>query len=138
MESLMSILPLIIIIVVFYFFLIRPQRTKQKQHDAMVEALTRGDKIVTNGGFICEVIKQEQDFISVRLNDDNIARLKKEFVSYKIEDVIDSKQDSKKDKKDSKSNKELKQEEHKQEELNKENKEEQADKDLNKTTPNGN
>ena len=43
-------LPLILIFVIFYFFLIRPQQKKVKEHKAMVEALKRGDKVITSGG----------------------------------------------------------------------------------------
>ena len=43
-------IPLILIFVIFYFFLIRPQQKKVKEHKAMVEALKRGDKVVTSGG----------------------------------------------------------------------------------------
>ena len=43
-------IPLILIFVIFYFFLIRPQQKKVKEHKAMVEGLTRGDKVITSGG----------------------------------------------------------------------------------------
>ena len=44
--------PLILIFVIFYFFLIRPQQKKVKEHKLMVEALKRGDKIITTGGIV--------------------------------------------------------------------------------------
>ncbi len=45
-------IPLILIFVIFYFFLIRPQQKKVKDHKAMVEALKRGDKVITSGGIL--------------------------------------------------------------------------------------
>ena len=45
-------IPLILIFVIFYFFLIRPQQKKVKEHKLMVEALKRGDKIITTGGIV--------------------------------------------------------------------------------------
>lgn len=45
-----QLLPFVLIFVVFYFFLIRPQQKRAKQHKEMVEALRRGDKIITSGG----------------------------------------------------------------------------------------
>ena len=45
-------IPLILIFVIFYFFLIRPQQKKVKEHKAMVENLSRGDKVVTSAGII--------------------------------------------------------------------------------------
>lgn len=45
-----SLFPLIIIFAIFYFLLIRPQQKKAKEHKAMLDALKKGDKVVTNGG----------------------------------------------------------------------------------------
>ena len=45
-------IPQILIFVIFYFFLIRPQQKKVKEHKAMVEALKRGDKVITSGGIV--------------------------------------------------------------------------------------
>ena len=45
-------IPLILIFVIFYFFLIRPQQKKVKEHKSMVQALKRGDKVVTSGGIV--------------------------------------------------------------------------------------
>jgi preprotein translocase subunit YajC len=56
-NALIQFLPLILIFVVFYFLLIRPQQKKQKEHRAMLEALRRGDRIVTGGGFLGTVSK---------------------------------------------------------------------------------
>jgi len=55
--GLVTLLPIVLIFVVFYFLLIRPQQKKMKQHKAMVEALRRGDKVVTGGGLIGTVAK---------------------------------------------------------------------------------
>ncbi len=70
---------------IFYFLVIRPQQKQQKAHAAMIAALEKGDKIITSGGLICEVIKPEDDFIRVKLNDDVIVRVSREFIARKIE-----------------------------------------------------
>lgn len=57
----MQFVPLILIFVIMYFLLIRPQQQKMKQHKAMVEALRRGDQIVTQGGLIGKVSKVKDD-----------------------------------------------------------------------------
>ena len=49
-SSLMSLLPLILMFVVLYFIMIRPQMKRQKEHKAMVDALAKGDEVVTAGG----------------------------------------------------------------------------------------
>ncbi len=53
----------------------------------MIEALKKGDKIITNGGIICEVVKPEEDFIKVKLNDDVIVKLSREYVAKKIDKI---------------------------------------------------
>ncbi len=52
---------LVLIFLIFYFILFRPQAKKIKEHKAMVEALRRGDKVVTAGGIVAEVTKVEDD-----------------------------------------------------------------------------
>ena len=54
-------LPLILIFGIMYFLLIRPQQKKVKEHQAMVEALRRGDQVVTQGGLIGKVSKVKED-----------------------------------------------------------------------------
>lgn len=61
LGGLESLLPLVLIFVVFYFLLIRPQQKKQKEHRAMLEALRRGDRIVTAGGIIGTITKVQSD-----------------------------------------------------------------------------
>ncbi len=55
--GMLQLLPLVLIFVVFYFLLIRPQQKKMKAHRSMVEALKRGDKVVTGGGLLGTVTK---------------------------------------------------------------------------------
>nr|WP_325249600.1 preprotein translocase subunit YajC [Amylibacter sp.] len=53
--------PLILIFGIMYFLMIRPQQKKLKEHRAMVEALRKGDQIVTAGGLIGKVTKVKED-----------------------------------------------------------------------------
>ncbi len=55
--GMLQLLPLVLIFVVFYFLLIRPQQKKMKAHRSMVDALKRGDKVVTGGGLLGTVTK---------------------------------------------------------------------------------
>ena len=70
--GLAQLLPFALIFVVFYFFLIRPQQKRAKQHKAMVDALRRGDKVVTAGGIKGVVAKavEGQDSIDVEIAKD--------------------------------------------------------------------
>ena len=56
-----ALLPLVLIFVVFYFLLIRPQQKRAKVHREMLGAISRGDKIVTNGGILGTVTKVLND-----------------------------------------------------------------------------
>ncbi len=60
-DVVMSLLPLVLIFVVFYFLLIRPQQKKMKEHRAMLDALRRGDRVVTGGGIIGTIVKVGAD-----------------------------------------------------------------------------
>lgn len=60
-DGLMQFLPLILIFVVFYFLLIRPQQKKMKAHREMIAAVRRGDRVVTGGGMIGQVVKVIND-----------------------------------------------------------------------------
>lgn len=63
-----AFLPLILIFVIFYFLLIRPQQKKMKEHKLMLEAVRRGDKVVTGGGIMGTVTKvNEGDEVIVEI-----------------------------------------------------------------------
>jgi preprotein translocase subunit YajC len=68
MEAAAQFIPLILIFAIMYFLLIRPQQKKMKEHQNMVEALRRGDRIVTQGGIVGKVTKvKEGDEIEVEI-----------------------------------------------------------------------
>ena len=56
-----SLVPFVLIFGIMWFLLIRPQQKKMKDHRAMVDALRRGDQIVTAGGLIGKVVKVKED-----------------------------------------------------------------------------
>ena len=60
-AGLASFVPLILIFVIMYFLLIRPQQKRMKEHRTMVDALRRGDQVVTQGGLIGKVTKVTED-----------------------------------------------------------------------------
>ncbi len=55
------LVPMILVFGIMYFFLIRPQQKKLKEHQKMLEALRRGDQVVTQGGIIAKVTKIKED-----------------------------------------------------------------------------
>ncbi|MFP6154415.1 preprotein translocase subunit YajC [Helicobacter pylori] len=86
-DILTTLLPLVVLFLIFYFLIVRPQRQQQKKHKEMIEGLTKGDKIVTQGGLIVEVLKAEANFFSVKLNDDTTAKLSKNYVAFKLDEL---------------------------------------------------
>jgi len=66
-DTLMGMLPLVLMFVVLYFVMIRPQMKKAKEHKAMIEALAKGDEVVTAGGFLGKVSKIGETYVSVEL-----------------------------------------------------------------------
>ncbi|MDO5624859.1 MAG: preprotein translocase subunit YajC [Pseudomonadota bacterium] len=66
-SSLMSMLPLVLMFVVLYFIMIRPQMRKQKEHRAMVDALAKGDEVVTAGGMLGRVTSLTESHIGLQI-----------------------------------------------------------------------
>ena len=63
----MAFLPMIAIFVVFYFLLIRPQQKKAKEARAMLDALQKGDEIVTAGGVLGKISKLGDQYLTVEI-----------------------------------------------------------------------
>ncbi len=86
-DILTTLLPFVVLFLIFYFLIVRPQRQQQKKHKEMIEGLTKGDKIVTQGGLIVEVLKAEANFFSVKINDDTTAKLSKNYIAFKLDEL---------------------------------------------------
>lgn len=80
-DILSSLLPLVALFAIFYFLIIRPQQKQAKAHKDMIAGLKKGDKIVTNGGLMVEVVKVEDAFFVVKNSDNSEMKLAKEFVA---------------------------------------------------------
>ena len=86
-DLLSSLLPLVVLFAIFYFLIIRPQQKQQKDHKNMIDALEKGDKIVTSGGLIVEITKVEDSFLSVKNTDGTSLRVARTFIASKWEDA---------------------------------------------------
>ena len=69
-DALMQFVPLIAI---FYFLLIRPQQKRAKQHKAMLEALKKGDQVLTTGGLVGRVVDIDGDILSIDLGSTTVS-----------------------------------------------------------------
>ena len=67
MGSLTGMLPLVLMFVVLYFIMIRPQMKRQKEHRAMIDALAKGDEVVTAGGMLGKVSSISDSHIGVQI-----------------------------------------------------------------------
>ena len=65
--GLMSMLPLVLMFVVLYFVMIRPQMKRQKETKAMLDALSKGDEVVTQGGLVGKISKLGDTFVNVEV-----------------------------------------------------------------------
>jgi preprotein translocase subunit YajC len=66
-STLMSMLPLVLMFVVLYFVMIRPQMKKQKEAKSMIDALAKGDEVVTVGGMLGKVTKLNDNSLSLEV-----------------------------------------------------------------------
>ncbi len=71
-----TIIYVVVLIAIFYFLLIRPQKKQEKQMKAMINALKKGDVIVTIGGFQAKILSVKGDTLKVQIGD-NKAKLEK-------------------------------------------------------------
>ena len=62
-----GMLPILLMFVVLYFIMIRPQMKRQKEHKAMIEAIAKGDEVVTAGGMLGRVSKLGETYVSIEI-----------------------------------------------------------------------
>lgn len=80
-DPLMQFLPLVLIFVVFYFLLIRPQSKRAKEHKTMVEGLSKGDEVVTNGGLLGRITEIGENFVQVKVADNVEVKIQRQAVA---------------------------------------------------------
>jgi len=66
-SGLLSMLPLVLMFVVLYFVMIRPQMKRQKEHKAMIDAIAKGDEVVTSGGMLGKISKVGDSYLSLEV-----------------------------------------------------------------------
>jgi preprotein translocase subunit YajC len=79
--GLAGFLPLIIIFVIFYFLLIRPQQKKQKDHQAMIGSLKKGDKVVTTGGIYGLIEQVGEKTITLKISENVKVKFGKGYIA---------------------------------------------------------
>ena len=79
--GLMGLLPLILMFVVLWFLMIRPQMKRAKEHKAMVEALAKGDEVVTGGGIAGRVTDVGDSFVQIEVAPNTVVAVQKQAVA---------------------------------------------------------
>ena len=75
------ILPLLLMFGIFYFLLIRPQQKKAKEHKTMVEALGKGDEVITNGGLLAKITDVDENFLTCKISDNVEVKVQRHAVT---------------------------------------------------------
>ncbi len=77
---------IVLFIAIFYFFLIRPQQKREKERREMLNALSKGDEVVTNGGIFGKIVGLNDRTVVLRVSEDPLVKL--EFVRGAISKVV--------------------------------------------------
>jgi len=71
---------------IFYFFAVRPRKSQEKQHKALLESLKKGDKAVTIGGIKGTITRIKEDTVVMKVADNTEIEFLKRAIAYKTED----------------------------------------------------
>lgn len=82
-NPLINFLPLILIFVIFYFLLIRPQKSKEKEHQKMLAGLNKNDEVVTSSGIHGTIIAVKDKTVTLRIDDNVKIEIEKNCISVK-------------------------------------------------------
>ena len=77
----MQLLPIILMFVVLYFLMIRPQMKRTKEHKALIEALAKGDEVVTGGGIAGRITKVGENFVAIEVADTVEIQVQKQAIT---------------------------------------------------------
>ncbi|MFM7842323.1 MAG: preprotein translocase subunit YajC [Nitrospira sp.] len=80
-SALISFVPFVLIFALFYFLLILPQQKKQKQQKIMMDALKKGDKIVTSSGIWGTVTNLGKDTVTLQIADNTKIKIQREYIT---------------------------------------------------------
>ncbi|WP_367266891.1 preprotein translocase subunit YajC [Propionivibrio sp.] len=77
----MQFAPIILMFVVLYFLMVRPQMKKAKEHKALLDALGKGDEVVTQGGLAGRLTKVGDDFVTIAIADNVEIQMQKPAIT---------------------------------------------------------
>lgn len=80
-QTFMGLMPLLLMFAIFYFLLIRPQQKRSKEHKALLDALKRGDEVVTSGGIHGKVTGITDDVATIEVAQNVRIRVQKQAIA---------------------------------------------------------
>ncbi|MDR4493551.1 MAG: preprotein translocase subunit YajC [Nitrospirales bacterium] len=80
-PGLLSLVPFLLIFVVFYFLLIVPQQRRQKKQREMLDALKKGDKIITSSGIWGSITNLDKDTATIQISDNTKIRIQRDHIA---------------------------------------------------------
>lgn len=81
MAAFQQIIPLVFMFAIFYFLLIRPQQKKAKEHKALLEAMKKGDNVITAGGVHGKVTAVESDIVTLEIANNVNIKITKSYIA---------------------------------------------------------
>jgi preprotein translocase subunit YajC len=81
-NPILNLFPMILIFIIFYFLLIRPQKTKEKEHQKMLEGLNKNDEVVTSGGIHGTIVNIKDKSVILRIDDNVKIEIEKSCIVY--------------------------------------------------------
>jgi preprotein translocase subunit YajC len=80
-DLISQMMPFLLIVVVMYFFFIRPQNQKQKAQMSFVDAMQKGDEVVTTSGILGKITKIEDNIVTLEISPKTYMRVTKPAIS---------------------------------------------------------
>ena len=80
-NTLLSLVPFVLIFIIFYFLLILPQQKRQKKLRTMLEALKKGDKVITSSGMWGTVTNLGKDSVTLQISDNTKVKIQRDHIA---------------------------------------------------------
>jgi len=81
-ATILNLLPLILIFIIFYFLIIRPQKSKEKEHKNMLDGLKKNDVVVTTGGIHGTIVNLKDKTLVLRVDENVKIEIEKNCIAY--------------------------------------------------------
>ncbi len=81
-NPIVSLFPLVLIFFIFYFMIIKPQKSRQREHDSMLKNLRRNDNVVTSGGIHGTIVDMKDSAVVLKVDDNTKILVEKSAIAH--------------------------------------------------------